>query len=126
GEVVGVQEQEHAAAGLVADAAGLFVIGGLREQQRRAAAARRDEHPALAGAERGVLEQLKAHDARVVVDRLVVVANDEGNMGDCLVQKSGPQPLSDAVCTLYGAAAPACGPTSSKRTFWIAYAFQSR
>ena len=50
GEIVGFQEQEDPPAGLVADAALLRFVGGLRQQQANTAFCRADRHPALATA----------------------------------------------------------------------------
>ena len=84
-EIVGGEEQEHAAAGLVADVLGPMVGGGAGEEDRggvcgRAGRADRDPPFVLRGLI-GVLDQLEAELADVEGERLVMVADDEGDMG---------------------------------------------
>ena len=76
-EVVGLQEQHHPAAALVADAGGLVRTDRLGQQEARAAAAGRHHHPALAPTLVGVRRQGEAHLADEEVDRLGVVADQE-------------------------------------------------
>src|SRR5438445_11623270 len=77
-EIVRVQKQEYATAGLVADARTLFFRRRFGEQQRRPpAVVRRDEHPALAAAEIGVADKVETQAAPVPPDRLPVIAHDK-------------------------------------------------
>jgi len=84
-EVVGVKEEEDAASRLVADAGGLLGCGGAGEEEigsRRAGGS--DEDPAFAGAHVGVFEEAEAEDVGVIGDGFVVVADDEGDVGEGL------------------------------------------
>ena len=84
-EVVGGDEEEDAAAGLVADGGDLLGGGGLGEEQARppgAGVGRGDDDPALAGAHVGVVAEGEADSTGVEVDRLVVVADGEGDEGE--------------------------------------------
>lgn len=81
-EVVGVEEEEHPATGLVADAGELLRPGGLGGQQRRAAVGRADHDPALIDAQPRVFVDGEPEAAAEEVDRLVVVAHDERHLGD--------------------------------------------
>jgi hypothetical protein len=82
-EVVRLQEQEDTAAGLVADSLPLPLRGGAGEKERGARrAARPDDDPPLAAAERRVLDELEAQHAAEVGDRVVVVGNDDRDSGD--------------------------------------------
>jgi hypothetical protein len=78
-EVVGVEKEKDAAAGLIANGAGLFGSGGFGKEKSGAAGFwRSDEDPALVVGERSVLEQVEAEFLRVELKSLIVVANDEG------------------------------------------------
>jgi len=84
-EIVGGEEEGDAPAGLVADAGGL---GGGRSGGEEdgggvwASAGRADGDPALALLGDGrVLDQLEAELADVEGERLVIVANDKGDVG---------------------------------------------
>jgi hypothetical protein len=60
-EIVAVEKEKDAAAGLIADAGALSLVGGAGQQQGCAPAARRgDEHPPLVALKRGVLDQFEA------------------------------------------------------------------
>ena len=84
-EVVGVEEEEDAASGLIADAGGLFGCGGAGEEEvGPGGAGRSNEDPALTGAHVGVFEEVEAEDVGVVGDGFVVVANDKGDVGEGL------------------------------------------
>ena len=84
-EIVRVEKQKHAPAGLVAhrgEFGGVFRLG-----QEQAAALRprprwRDDHPALARSARRVLDEPKPEGAGVVGNGFVVVADDERNGGE--------------------------------------------
>ena len=82
GEVIGIEEEGDAAAGLMPDACDLCRSGRAGQQQRGAPLRRRDPHPALGLALAGVFEQLEAEHAGEPGDRLVVVADDEGDCGE--------------------------------------------
>ncbi len=88
GEVVGAQEQEDAPARLVANAAGLLGRRGTGEQQRGAArrtARRQDPHPSLAlFGDRRVLQERETERPAEEGDRLVIVADEEGDVGERL------------------------------------------
>jgi hypothetical protein len=82
-EVIGFQEEENASAGLIADSGFLFRASRAREQQRRAAFARRfDNDPTLRLAHVDILDKFEAKAAREPVDGFVVIANDKGKLGD--------------------------------------------
>ncbi len=75
-----MQEQEHPSAGLVADPGPLIGAAGLgKKQPGPNLLGRRDQDPALAAAELGVLDQLEAHHPAVIGQCLVVIAYDESN-----------------------------------------------
>jgi len=78
-EVVGVEEEEDAAAGLVADGEGLFGSVGFREEKGGAAGiGRSDQEPALVAGEWSVLKKLEAEFLGVELESFIVVADDEG------------------------------------------------
>src|SRR6185437_7545294 len=81
-EVVGMEKQEHPSAGLIADTRLLIWIDGSRKQQPGLCrAGRRHQHPSLIlGHERRVFEQFEVEALHVEIDRLVVVAYDQGDM----------------------------------------------
>jgi hypothetical protein len=87
-EIVRVEKQKHAPAGLVAhgrEFGGVFRLG-----QEQAAAIRprprwRDDYPALPRSARRVLNEPKPERAGVVGNGFVVVADDERNGGEGLV-----------------------------------------
>ena len=90
GKIIGVQKQKDPAAGLPADCGKLGVV--LRPGQQEAGAPRRGvrarrhhEDPTLARGERGILNQAKAQHACVVGNRLVVIADKEGNIAEALL-----------------------------------------
>src|SRR5690606_18323278 len=76
-EIVRLDEEAHAPAGLVADPGPLRVAVGLREQQPRAAALGRNDDPALAAAQRRVAHERESELAGEPGDRLVVVADNQ-------------------------------------------------
>lgn len=85
-EIVGRQEQEHPPAGLVSDIARLMLGRGAREQDgggtgRRTG--RADRHPALVlfGLV-GVFDQREAELADIESKCFVIVADDQGEMGE--------------------------------------------
>src|SRR5690606_31916400 len=83
-EVVSVQEQEHAPARLIPNARFLLGRRGTCQQQATPSVARGCyHHPALRLLrDRRVLDQLEAERVDEKPDRLVVVADDEGNHGE--------------------------------------------
>ena len=81
GEVVGRKEQEHPAAGLVADGGGLVGPFGPGQDQARAAARRLDRDPALAALV-DVFGQPEAKRADVEGDGRVIVGHDQGEGGN--------------------------------------------
>ena len=84
-EVVGVEEEEDTAPGLVADAGGLLGCSSTGEEQiGSGGAGGSDKDPAFAGAHVGVFEEAEAEDVGVVGDGFVVVADNEGDVGEGL------------------------------------------
>ncbi|CAM5457165.1 2-amino-3-ketobutyrate coenzyme A ligase [Streptomyces badius] len=83
-EVLGVQEEADPAARLRPDGPGLRPVLRPGQQQPRAVRrpARAHHHPAGAVAPVGVLHQLEAERVAVEGERLVVVADDQGDQGD--------------------------------------------
>jgi hypothetical protein len=85
-EIVGVEEQEDAAGGLVADGGVLFGRGGAGEEEgggvvRRVR--RTDGDPALALLGDGrVLDEGEAELANVESERFVIVADDQGDVSE--------------------------------------------
>ena len=83
-EIVGGEEQEHAAAGLVADVLRLMVGRGAGEEDGGGVgrcAGRADRDPALVlRRDIAVLDQREAELTDVEGERLVIVANDEGDV----------------------------------------------
>jgi hypothetical protein len=79
------RKKTHPSAGLVTDPGFLRIVGGFGQQQRRSIVPGRDQHPALAAAERRVGHERKAQCARKPVDRLVIVADEEGDRADAPV-----------------------------------------
>src|SRR5580704_2062004 len=78
-EVVGVEKEKDAAAGLIANGAGLFGSGGFGKEKSGAAGFwRSDEDPAFVVGERSVLEQLEAEFLGIKLKSLIIVANDDG------------------------------------------------
>ena len=89
-EVVGVEEEEDAAAGLVADGEGLFVSVGFGEEKCGAAGiGRSDEEPAFVAGKRSVLEEVEAEFLRVEPESFVIVADNEGQVSNGLRHDSG-------------------------------------
>src|SRR5256885_874276 len=78
--VVGLQEQEHAPARLVAHARGLFLIRGAGQQQAHTAATGGYGDPALALGQGGVLDQHEAQRAHIKAQRLVIVAHGDAHL----------------------------------------------
>jgi hypothetical protein len=77
-EVVGVEEEENAAAGLIADGEGLLGRVGFCEEKGGAAGiGRGDEEPAFVAGERSVLEELEAEFLGVELQGFVVISDDE-------------------------------------------------
>src|SRR5208283_389217 len=84
-EIVGVEKEKHAAAGLVADLKELRGVSGLRKQKTGAARARwRDNQPALAERERRIFHDAKAEAFREEEQGLVVIADEESDMSEQL------------------------------------------
>jgi hypothetical protein len=83
-EVVGRQEQEHAATGLIADEGRLLGVGSACKKQSGAfGSRRRNQDPPLVL--RGlvlILDESKVQRLRVVGNRLVVVTYDKCNVND--------------------------------------------
>src|SRR5580693_4149313 len=80
-EIVRMQKQEYAAAGLITDAARLRFVRCFCQQNRRAVPCRRrNDNPTLVGTEFRVFDQMKSQRVRVEVDRFVVVPYDDGNV----------------------------------------------
>ena len=80
-EIVGLEEQEHPPACLVAHPCRLFRVRRFRQQQSRAATARAHQHPAFAARKWGVLDR-EPQGLGEEVDRLVVVTDDQGDGGN--------------------------------------------
>ncbi len=103
GEIVGLEEEADAAAGLVADPGHLRGALGLGEQQPRAALGR-DHDPALATAEIGIGEKREAETFGVPGDRPVIVVDDKRDGGDA---RSGHGVLQEAATAkIAGAGSP--------------------
>lgn len=86
-EVIGLQEEEHPAAGLIADERLLLLGGGAGQEQRGTrSAGRRDDHPALVllGLVL-VLDYAKAELSNVEGKSFIVVTDYEGNVGNGLL-----------------------------------------
>lgn len=84
-EVVGVEEEEDTAAGLVADLVRLFRSGGLGEQEGRArGVGRSNEEPTLRIGERRVFKDVEAEGFGEEGEGFVVVADEEGDVSDGL------------------------------------------
>lgn len=122
GEVVGGDEQEDATAGLVADVSGLVVGGGAGEEDGGGVgrgAGRADGDPALVLL--GLVfvgDEGEAEFADVEGDGLVIVANDEGDVGQV-----GIAFYSKCGCRARGAGEPLSKPSvlksSSMSGQWI-------
>src|SRR6185437_2014761 len=84
-EIVGVEQQENTTAGLVADARSLLVALRLGQQQTGfAGTGRCQQHPALASAHVGVLDQFEAECAGVPGDRLIVIGDQQRQCAEML------------------------------------------
>src|SRR4029453_279486 len=84
-EIVGFEEDEDSAAGLVAHARELLLADRARQQKRRTAPARRGHpHPTPATPQMRALHQLEHELLDVERDRLVVVADGDGDLRDSL------------------------------------------
>lgn len=84
-KIVGGEEQEHSCASLIADGARLMLGGGAGEEDiggvwRRVGRTDRDPAFALLGLV-GVLDQIEAELADVKGERFVIVADEEGDVG---------------------------------------------
>jgi hypothetical protein len=78
-EVVGVEEEKDAAAGLIANGEGLFrSVGFSKEKSCAAGIGRSNEEPAFVVGKGSVLEQAEAEFLRVELESFVVVADNEG------------------------------------------------
>jgi len=77
-EVVGVEEEEHAATGLIADGEGLLGSGGFGEEKSGAAGiGGSDEEPALFVGERRVLKKMEAQFLGEELQRFVIVPHQQ-------------------------------------------------
>ena len=77
-EIVGVQKEKDAAAGLVADGEGLFRGTGFGKEERGSTGiGGSDQEPALVAGERGVLEAVEAEFLREEFEGFVVIADNE-------------------------------------------------
>jgi hypothetical protein len=86
-KVVSVQKQEHAAARLVAHAAGLLLIGGFGQQQFACTIARRRYHyPAFGLTHARVLHQNKPEFLRIKFNGPVVVVHYQRDLNNSLSQ----------------------------------------
>jgi hypothetical protein len=84
-EVVSVQEEEYAAAGLVSDACDLFRSGRLCEEDaRRVGTGGRYEDPALTCTQIRVFEEMESENIGVEGDGLIVVANHDRDVCEVL------------------------------------------
>ena len=84
-EVIGMEKEKNAAAGLVADGEGLFGSGGFGEEESGPAGFRgSDENPTLVVGEWSVLEEVEAEFLGVELESLIVVADDNGEVSDGL------------------------------------------
>src|ERR1700739_3858140 len=85
-EVIGVEEEEDAAAGLVTDVSGLFGSGGLGEEQGGTGGAGRggDEGPRFGIGEGGGFVDVEAEGLGEEGEGFVVVADEEGDVSDGL------------------------------------------
>ncbi|MNC58181.1 hypothetical protein D3C75_1078930 [compost metagenome] len=81
-QVVGIEEQPDAAAGLIADPGDLFRRRGASQQQGGLTAFGRDPHPALAAAHVGILAEVEAQLADVEGDGLVIVADQQADSAE--------------------------------------------
>ena len=83
GKVVGFQEQEDTATGLVADALPLRLVGRFCQKQPGALpVGRRHRDPALATAEIDIFGEQKTQPLDIPGNRLVVIGDDQGDRGD--------------------------------------------
>lgn len=93
-DVVGVEEDEDAAAGLAADARELLFGCSASEEDCRAGGGGRvwrlDSHPAFLGAQVGVFEENEIELAAEEGDCFVVVANGEGELGEVHRRRAYP------------------------------------
>src|SRR5215472_9485737 len=79
-EIVGVQEKEDAAAGLVTDAAELLLCRSPGEQERCLSTRRRHAHEALFLAEFRVLDEPEAQLVAVPRHRFVIIPDHKGDV----------------------------------------------
>lgn len=85
-----LQKERHPAAGLVADGRLLGRPVGLRQQQCRAAAPRRDTHPSSGVRQFRIVQKLKAERAAVEVDCRVIIRHDQRDRGDARGHPAAP------------------------------------
>jgi len=98
-EVVGVEKEEYAAAGLIADGEGLLrSCGFCQEKSGAVGTGRSDEEPALVAGERSVLKQAEAEFLGEELDGFIVIANNESQVRDGLGHGSGLWHLHDVEC----------------------------
>src|SRR5262249_55572665 len=84
-EIIRMEEQEDASAGLVAHLRKLLVRGSLGEQDTRLGRAwRGHQNPSLLPIERLVRNQREAELAGEIADRLVIVADEKSHVSDML------------------------------------------
>jgi hypothetical protein len=84
-EVVGVEEEKYAAAGLIADEAGLFGSVGFGEQKGGAAGIwGSDEKPAFFVGKRSVLQQVEAEFLCVELQGFVIISYEKSHTSDGL------------------------------------------
>ena len=88
-DVVGVEEEEDAAACLEADGGELLFGGGFCEKQAAAGGAWSDDYPAFGWGERGIFQEEEIEFVDVEIDGFVVVSYEEGYLCDGAVHGGG-------------------------------------
>ena len=123
-EVVGVQEERDAPAGLVADAGALGVVRGLCKQEAGLGARRRDHDPALFAAEPSVFAQFEPQHADIERDRGVVVVDhqreqaDAAGAHDAIDQPPSARRWASSSSRMPFSARPSRASSSSRRKAW--------
>ena len=89
-EIIRMKEKKDTACGLVADAGALLRINGSREEQTsRLRIPSGHKNPTLAIVQWSILDQDESECSRVIRDGFIIIFNQERDVANVLLHKSG-------------------------------------